>query len=236
MTVIEIPLEPDPRMKIKRAARRLFAEHGFRGVTVREIAKAAGQKNHGAVGYYFGSKENLIREIIIDGARLIEGRRNDLLDRIEATGGPTSVYQAVQAIVLPSAEFSDEEPENGDYFNRFLLLLSLANDELITKTLDGRWNTGYQRCLYHLRRLMPDMPSVAKNRRFVFIGTYVSSLLALREMMLTDKTHAHPSWRSEAMLNDILQTTTAILEAPLNNQAPSIPDATPRRRSFPLTD
>lgn len=217
MVAIEISAAPDPRVKIKRAARRLFAENGFRSVTVREIAGAAGQKNHGAVGYYFGSKENLIREIIIDGARLIEARRNDFLDRIEAGGGPSSVYQAVQAIVLPSAEFSDENPESGDYFNRFLLLLSLANEELIVNTLDGRWNTGYQRCLHHLRRLMPDMPSAAKNRRFVFIASYVTSLLALREMKRSDKTQAHPSWHSEAMLKDILQTTTAILEAPLHD-------------------
>lgn len=229
MATTEISAESDPRMKIKRAARRLFAEHGFRSVTVREIAKAAGQKNHGAVGYYFGSKENLIREIVIDGAQLIEARRNSFLDRIEAEGGPANVYQAVQAIVLPSAQFSDEDQENGDYFNRFLLLLSLANDDFITRALDGRWNRGYQRCLQHLRRLMPDMPPAVKNRRFIFIGSYVGSLLALREMMLTDKTQAHPSWRSEAMLKDILQTTTAILEAPLHDPDSPIPDSAPRR-------
>ncbi len=35
-----------------------------------QIAEAAGQKNHAAVGYHFGSKEALIRELVLDGARV----------------------------------------------------------------------------------------------------------------------------------------------------------------------
>lgn len=215
VSAIEPLSEADPRGRIKRVARRLFAERGLREVTIREIAKAAGQKNVGAVGYYFGSKENLVCEILIDGAKLIEARRNAHLDRLEAAGGPTDVRQVVEALVQPSAEFSDEDGEDGDHFNRFLLLLSLADDDLITRTLEGRWNTGYQRCLTHLRRLMPDMPPAAKNRRFVFVGSYVSALLALRETMVTDETRAHPSWRSKETLDDIVRTTAAILEAPI---------------------
>ena len=61
---------------------------------------------------------------------------------------------------------------------------------------------------------MPDMPAAAKNRRFVFVGAYVSSLLAMREAMITDPAREHPTWGSEAMLQDIILTATAILEAP----------------------
>jgi len=195
-------------------ARRLFADRGVRDVTIREIAKAADQKNVGVVGYYFGSKENLVAEILIDGAKLIEARRKAHLDRLEAAGGPRTVREAVEALVLPSAEFGEEAAEEAEGFNRFLLLLSLSESGFIDRTLEGRWNTGYQRCLAHIRRLMPDMPAAAKNRRFVFVGAYVSSLLAMREAMIADPSHDHPSWGSDAMLRDIVQTTAAILEAP----------------------
>lgn len=204
----------DLRGRLKSVARRLFAERGVREVTIREIAKAAGQKNVGVVGYYFGSKEGLIAEILVDGAKLIEARRNAHLDRLEAEGGPTTVREAVEALILPSVQMSEDEAESAEHFARFLLLLSQTGGGFIDRTLEGRWNTGYQRCLSHMRRLMPDMPLAAKNRRFVFIGAYVSSLLAMRESMLDDPARDHPNWRSQAMLRDIVQTTTAILEAP----------------------
>ena len=52
---------PSPSVeRLKGEAQRLFANRGIDGVTVRDIAKAAGQKNPAAVGYHFGSKEALM--------------------------------------------------------------------------------------------------------------------------------------------------------------------------------
>jgi AcrR family transcriptional regulator len=211
-----VEVAPDLRTRLKQVARHLIAEHGVRDVTIREIAKAAGQKNVGVVGYYFGSKENLIAEILVDGAKLIEAAREAHLDRLEAAGGPRTVLEAVEALVLPSAHVG--ETGEADHFNRFLYALSGRG--IVDKTLEGRWNTGYQRCLTHLRRLMPDMPLAAKNRRFIFVGVYLGSLLATRETMMNDPARDHPNWRSDAMLRDIVQTTAAILKAPT---APSPP-------------
>ena len=74
------PLRTEAAEHLKAVALKLFAERGIDGVTVRQIAEAAGQKNHAAVGYYFGSKEDLVRELIVDGARLIDDQRNRWLD------------------------------------------------------------------------------------------------------------------------------------------------------------
>ncbi len=46
------------------AAQKLFAEHGFRKTSVRDIAKEAGS-NVAAVNYHFGSKENLYHEVFL---------------------------------------------------------------------------------------------------------------------------------------------------------------------------
>lgn len=56
------------REKIMRAARSLFAERGFEGVSIREIASSAGV-NIAMVSYYFGGKEGLYFECISEFAK-----------------------------------------------------------------------------------------------------------------------------------------------------------------------
>ena len=51
------------KQKILNAARQVFAEKGYDGASVSEIAKAAGV-NKALPFYYFESKENLLREIV----------------------------------------------------------------------------------------------------------------------------------------------------------------------------
>ena len=53
----------ETRQRLLHVAERLFAERGFRYVTVREICRAAGA-NVAAVNYHFGDKLGLYREIV----------------------------------------------------------------------------------------------------------------------------------------------------------------------------
>src|ERR1700761_4910416 len=86
----------DARSRLKHVARQMFAERGFRNVSVREIAAAAGQKNHAAVGYHFGSKENLAKEILIDGAMVIEAHRKTILEALEAKSVAPTMRELVE--------------------------------------------------------------------------------------------------------------------------------------------
>lgn len=56
----------ETKEKIMKAARLLFADRGYEGTSVREIAKAA-EVNIASLNYYFSSKENLFQEIIKTG-------------------------------------------------------------------------------------------------------------------------------------------------------------------------
>ena len=53
----------ETRQRLLEAAARLFAEHGFKHVTVRDICKEAGA-NVAAVNYYFRDKSGLYEEVI----------------------------------------------------------------------------------------------------------------------------------------------------------------------------
>lgn len=205
--------EGDTARLLLKTARKLFAERGIRAITVREIAREAGQRNQGAVAYHFGTKEALVTRILVDGAERIEARRHRFLADLEARGGPRTVREAVAGIIVPSVAFADEDAEHGSYFNRFLMRLALYDPGLIDRTLAGRYNAGYQRCLAHLRRLMPDLPREAQSRRFGFLGSYVSALLAEREAVLAEGAQERRRWRSDQALDDLIATAAAIVEA-----------------------
>ena len=53
----------DTKKKILEIARVLFANHGYEGTSIREIAKAA-EVNVASVNYHFSNKENLLGEIL----------------------------------------------------------------------------------------------------------------------------------------------------------------------------
>lgn len=215
-----------PRDQVKRAALRLFARHGVDGVTVRQIAEACGQKNHAAVGYYFGSKEALIRELVADGAEVIDIRRNALLDRLEAGGKRLKVADIVAALVYPSLGLAADGEEEA--YIRFIQMLMLNQRDLFMAALEGRWNSGYLRCLDHLRRLLPKLGPTMQNQRFVFIGAYLASALALREAALADRSRPHRLWQAPETLADIIRTMTAILEAPAG-EGPGADEETPEQ-------
>lgn len=197
------------------AARRLFAERGVDGVNVREIAEAAGQRNHGAVNYHFGSKEGLVRALVVDGARAIDERRNAMLDALEADGGPRTIAEVVEALVRPSVGLAGDEPQDEDSYTRFIVMLAMTHKDVFMDALERRWNSGYQRCLAHLRRLMPEMPDAAKNERFVMLGAYLGSVLALREGALAERRKKRTFWQSEEALAHLSATIVALLGARL---------------------
>lgn len=53
----------DTKQKIMEVARILFANQGFEGTSIREIAKAA-EVNIASVNYHFSNKENLFNDIL----------------------------------------------------------------------------------------------------------------------------------------------------------------------------
>ena len=91
------------RARILEAAGKLFAEHSFSSVSIRQIAKAAGA-NLSAIGYHFGGKEELygavLRQLVADTEPMI-GTAIDQLDAgvADAAGDRRKLAQVMAAFL-----------------------------------------------------------------------------------------------------------------------------------------
>ena len=211
---IDMPLDdtdsgPEAAENLKAVAVALFAERGVDGVTLRQIADAAGQKNHATVGYHFGSKEALVRAVVVHGAKLIDELRNQMLNEMEAHGGPTALDEITAVLVRSSLVPSN--PPWSDCYNRFIVMLQLTNYPLFMDALEGRWNSGYLRCQNHIRALLADIPFRQVNRRLVLMGGAMAGIIAAREREIADASRDHPMWKSERTIESIAGALAAIL-------------------------
>ena len=198
------------REAIKLAARRLFALRGIYGVTTREIVAATGQKNGGSLHYYFRTKDMLVRELIGDGARIIDERRNRQLDRIEAEGGPVSLRQVLKILVWPATDLG-EKPGEEDSYIRFIAGLNLQDRDRLEAELSGQWNDGYQRCLRHIRTLAASVPPEELRRRLVFMTISLRAIMAARESALDHRVEHRHFWTAEGTMESLLTTLEAMI-------------------------
>lgn len=76
--------EPNRRAELLRAAARLFVDKGFAATTTRDIAEAVGMRS-GSPFYHFRSKQELLKEAMIDG---LETGRARLMTEIADIADP----------------------------------------------------------------------------------------------------------------------------------------------------
>jgi AcrR family transcriptional regulator len=90
------------RHSILDAAERSFAESGFDGVSLRTITERAGV-DLALANYHFGTKENLLHEVIARRARIVHDERVRALElaRLEAGTRSPSVEAIVTAFLGP---------------------------------------------------------------------------------------------------------------------------------------
>jgi AcrR family transcriptional regulator len=99
------------RERLLLGAELLFARHGVDAVSTRQIAEAAEQRNSGALHYYFGSKEQLIDELLALRLEPINRSRETLLAEQRREGREPDLHALLRVLVQPLMETLDD-PEN----------------------------------------------------------------------------------------------------------------------------
>ena len=93
------------RKRLINATARLFAQHGYNGLTMRSVALEA-NANLAAANYHFGSKDALVLEMLRERIQPINARRIELLDEAKARNGKTapSAREIFQSLIFPIGE------------------------------------------------------------------------------------------------------------------------------------
>jgi len=196
---------------MKKVAQRLFALRGVDGVTIKDIVAASGQRNNASLHYHFGSKTDLISELLIDGAKQIDATRQAMLDAMTAKGAPLSVRLVLEALVRP-VSLMTEDAEHGNTYIRFIANLQMNHRAFFRNTLGDRWNAGYRRCLSLLRELLTDVPQPLLEQRISMMGIYANALFAAKEAALDDGHAINRFWTPPHTLDNIIDTLLAVLE------------------------
>lgn len=122
-----VPATPMPDATPKRAAtkellidtgERLFGQHGFDGISLREIATAAGQNNSNVVQYHFKDKSGLVSAILENRVYRLETLRSDMLQKLQESHSISAV-ELLRILWQPSMTIRDDADNHT--FCRFLL-------------------------------------------------------------------------------------------------------------------
>ena len=130
-------LEPAPnrRENILRAAERQFAEKGYHGVSIRNVADAAGVPL-ALVGYYYGPKVSLYQEIYRQRSGYIAERLQALEEARRAAPRGKLLEEIVRAFVWPALKLA-ATPDGRVFLRLVSRAVSdhLAEDEAIIREL-----------------------------------------------------------------------------------------------------
>lgn len=113
------------REKILDASEGLFAEHGFAGVSLRDITRAA-DVTLALASYHFGTKENLFEEVVARRAAWLGAER---LSRLEALEDPT-IRSTLDAFMAPLFERAAQGEAGWSAYLRLLARLGEGDDFL----------------------------------------------------------------------------------------------------------
>jgi AcrR family transcriptional regulator len=158
----------ETRELILVTAERLFAEHGVEAVSNRQVSEAAGQSNNFAVGYHFGTKDDLVVAIVRRHSEPIERRRTGML--AEITGSP-DLRDWMSCLVWPITEHL-ALLGSPTWYARFIAQVTThpAYRELvINEAISSR---SIQQTIEGTFRLVPRLPEVVRQDR-----TYMSRLM-----------------------------------------------------------
>ena len=200
------------RSTILNEAELAFAEHGFAGARVRDIAAAA-DVNPALIRYYFGSKQELFDEVFRRRGGEISGARHVLLDRLLDGNVKPSVEDIIRAYQQPQWDIK-QSGSGGAAFVRLQARLHAEPEEHALRLRSEVYDASVKRYIQALSEELPDIPKNILSIRMAFlVGTYLFMLNDLGR--LNDLTDGQiGTLQDHDMLDQLVRFLAAGITAP----------------------
>ncbi len=205
------------KKRILDAAERLFARRGFHNTSLRDITSEAGV-NIASVNYHFGTREALIREVVLRRLEPINRERMRLLESLRQYAaqnpGRLSVRAVLQAFLEPSVTFLSSEPAASDFVR--IMGQGMADpDETIRKLFMEQVRPVFRTMTELLSQILPDLPlSAIHVRLHCFIGAFAHWMRLMGSISMLSGTGVLPG-SPEDVMSGLLTFCQAGMEAPL---------------------
>jgi AcrR family transcriptional regulator len=201
----------DPKIALILAAEVAFARDGIDGASLREIAAKAGQRNHHAVQYHFGSREALVQAVFDYRMEQMEPARGVLLEAALQVGGVPSTRAIVEAIFLPQIELIDEFGDHS--YAAFLSEYLLRYQNTRFGDFGERIAPNLKQILQLLREQTASLPEAVAQRRLV-----TACFMFLNILIIHTRGDKPGAESFAAALADTIDQIVLTLEAPYRPQ------------------
>lgn len=199
--------EPTSEIALILAAERLFAEQGITGVALRHVNQAANQKNMSAAHYHFGSREGLIRAVLMHRLPDLDRRRDELLQRPSET---RDIRFYLEAFVSPLVQELAPRP-GGNHYIRFMQQYErYCSDYELVRQLTPSSVGIYD----ELERLIGYLPREVRRLRIGYLINMIHSVLATAEERLGSGEVRHED--IDLIAANLIDMFASALTAPLS--------------------
>lgn len=208
------PEEDGTREKLKSSAIRLFSLYGIDGVSVRAVLGEAGVRNSAGIHYYFRTKDELIRELVVDATARSSRARTAMLDALEESGRPISVRDIVRLIVQVETTGTGDPEQHTDLpigfgHMRFVSAMQLNHREKFMAAVGERGDRSFERCMQHIRDALPEVPRTVLNQRLIFFYQFINASLSAREAAYVENATGGSLWGHPEALDNLIDTLAA---------------------------
>lgn len=213
------------REQILDAAEQDFANHGYAGTTLREVAVTAGV-TQALITYYFGTKQQLFEEVFLRRAVGIASERMRLLGELQAAVTEPSIRDLVRTFLAPMLGL--RKSTGGRAFIRLHARLHTEPPEISYRLRSQAYDESMRAYVQAFRQALPGLPEKDLYWRItLMVGAYLYAFSDAHRLEVLSEGICRPDDTNETheqLLNFIVGGLEAVATA-------SRAAVTPKRRA-----